>query len=209
MGDAGLLATALTNLANSTINLGDFATSEEMLREAVDVLGVRPGSATRVHAVANLAYLAFRRGDLDEARRLGAETLEFARAAGHVFSLALGYNNLAEVELAAGDVEASEAAYREGLDLGRKLGHPERVCYCVEGLATVAAARGDHERTVVLLSFAGRVRTTERVALPDAYRASYEALLVDAREALGPTAFADAWDRGQEIDEEALWLMLS
>ena len=35
LGDAGLLATARTNLANSTISLGDFVTPEEMLREAV------------------------------------------------------------------------------------------------------------------------------------------------------------------------------
>jgi predicted ATPase/class 3 adenylate cyclase len=200
VGDAGLLATALTNLANSHINLEDFDIAEAVLRDAVELLGTMTAAAARVHAVANLAYLAFRRGDLDEARRLGAETLEFSRASGHVFSLALGYNNLAEVELAAGNVEASVEAYREGLILGRKVGHTDRVCYCLEGLAATAAVTGDHDRAVRLLSFAERHRASERVALPDTYRTSYEALLVDARAALGAAAFTDAWEGGQKLD---------
>ena len=200
IADERLLGIALTNLANASICLGDFASAEATLRGAVDVLGPRASVTTRIHAVANLAYLAYRRGDLLAARELGRDVLTLARSSGHVFTLALGYNNLGEVELEVGDLDAAEAAFREGLRLGRTLGHTERICYCVEGLAMTASARADHDLAVTLLSAADRHRVTGRSALPDTYRASYESVLVDARSAMGVDAFTSAWRRGENLD---------
>lgn len=66
----------------------------------------------------------------------------------------------------------------------------------------LAAASGDHRRAVELLSFAEGHRRGTHVSPPHAYQESNERVLVAARAEVGPTAFADAWRAGKQIDLE-------
>lgn len=200
LGDPRVLALALANLATARTNLEDLDASEMLLREAVELSDADATSFSRHYAFINLGYLAFRRGNLEEAHRLNARAADESRAAGRTKELANAVNNVAEVAFAAGDHEGALRAYTEALRLGAKVEDAERVCYCLEGIAAIASARRDPRRAVELLAFAEIQRGTAQLSLPDSYRQSNEALIVRARAELGSARFAEAWRSGTELD---------
>jgi tetratricopeptide (TPR) repeat protein len=98
------------------------------------------GDASRAYA--NLAGLAFARGDTRGAERLFRKAVELDHAIGDLARTAGNACNLGLVHLAQGDLEAAEARLQQGRELFTRLGDTTRVGYIDRLLGMFAARKG-------------------------------------------------------------------
>jgi predicted ATPase/class 3 adenylate cyclase len=104
--------------------------------------------------------------------------------------------------LAAGNVEEAEAAYLECLRIQHKLGHKQRIAASLEALAETALVRGYPRRAAWLLGAATQTQASIGVApvlLPPRLAAEREQVTTRVRQALGATAWEEAYASGAAL----------
>ena len=173
---------------------------EQARRRAVEQ-GYRYGE---VHAEMGLALGARRAGELNTAEdrllRIRDRHADVASPAGdHLRHAEMGF--IAELR---GDASAAEAHHRLGLAAAHVLAEPRAIALSLEGLAGAAAVSGDAERAALLLGSADAARRSVGAPFPPAERGDVDRIAAAASAALGPTAYADAFRRGAQLDPGGL-----
>ncbi len=181
---------SLDGLANIAIDRKDYDRAIAQAKEALVLLedaGDRFGVAS-VFGLLARAHSGL--GQASRAREFAGLALKTAREIGDPMFLAVLVARQAAVLLDAGDTEEAETNYRNALLQMHKWGNPGGMAACLQGLARIATSRRKWKRAATLLSSAGTIRRGAKIALPDAVRAQFEAMLSTVRAALGNTVFS-------------------
>jgi DNA-binding SARP family transcriptional activator len=146
-------------------DVGDYAEAAERLRSGIE----RSDRTNSVHAGAYgramLGRLHVLRGELDDARHVLDEALDYVQRHGWTAFVPWPESFRAEVDLRVGDVDAAEERLEHAFALGCEVGDPCWESIAARGLGLVAAARGDMPRALELLADAPKLCRR----LPDTY----------------------------------------
>ena len=135
---------------------GDHATAHACFEDALDLLS-SDDHARRGMVLNNLALLASRRGDSDEARRLYQEGLAHQRAAGDLRHEATTLGNLGALAQYAGEIVQARRFYQESLTLRRELRDRYGIAVMLNNLGELAEHDGDLEVATALFVHAERI----------------------------------------------------
>jgi tetratricopeptide (TPR) repeat protein len=151
---------------SSRSDVADYGAAGELLRAAV-ARASRTGSAQLVaFARTMLGRLHLLRGEVEDARGILDETLEYVTTRGLTAFQPWPESFRAEIDLLDGDLDAADERFEHAFALGCQVGDPCWESVAARGLGLVAAARGDMPRALELLIDApGLCRR-----LPDTYR---------------------------------------
>ncbi len=189
--------------------------AEAAFEEALTGFRAMGSVADEANAVANLAEVAFLRGDLAEARRLVTRARTLAPARDDVLHPFLVWLD-AEILRAQGDVAAAGRAYARLHELALELQSADYAGRAAFGTGSVLAAQGDLEAAVAAFDEAlewiqedAAVRSPLHEAAVLANRSRWEEAAVRTRLALGRTVEAlevverGAWARRQSLVRSA------
>lgn len=153
------VAESLEALGLNLFDRGDLAGALPVLREAVAMRratqGDLPPGPALASALNNLGFVLLETGELEEAERLFAESLDIKRV---VFNneahneIAMGLNNVAYVLHIQGDFDSAELMYRELVEMQTSLlgkNHPD-VAGSMNNLAFLYHDRGDTAAAIEL-----------------------------------------------------------
>jgi tetratricopeptide (TPR) repeat protein len=202
LGDRPGAALALLGLGDLACDLGDAAGVERYCAQSLSIWQTHGRHWGSGYALNRLALAAMMRGDLARAHALANEALAVLRAQGISGGSAEALICLAQVSCAEGAHEHAEVALAEGLTLSWPVGPYWLVAMGLEEVARVALARDDATRAVQLCGAATAWRGVMGTPVPPYRRASYEATLGAARQALGDDGFAAAWGEGVALRPE-------
>jgi predicted ATPase/DNA-binding SARP family transcriptional activator len=205
LGAAEDMADLLCLRAERMTRAGDLVQARASYERAGE-FARRSGAPETVAQVRNgFAELARLSGDLAEARRQGESALSACTS--EAFGVhevrarvLVGLGRVAEAE---GDAAQAGAFYRQSLALSVVNGDLRAAANVAEGLAGVALCADDGERAALLLGAGIALRGMSVAGDPDVARIAGR-----ARELIGETAYASAFERGAEMPrEEALALL--
>jgi predicted ATPase len=149
----------------------------------------------------NLGNVALARRDLETARAHIEESAALNRRLGQKNRLANDLVDLGFIALAENRGDAAAAAFRESLPLNAE---QRNVIFLVEGLAALSLDRGDAVEAVHLLAATTKPRA--ELGIPSDFypigEEMRERTLQGAREQLGESAFAAAWEEGEGLTLE-------
>lgn len=134
-----------------------------------------------------------------EALALLAEARRFLEGQGDQLSLAGNLHTVAGVYLAQGRYALAWQWYEMGRETAVAANYPRLIWLSLRGLAHVAAAQSDWARSVRLYSQANQLALTLGFSLIPVMHRQEESHLAQARQALSPAAFREAWSRGEEV----------
>jgi ATP/maltotriose-dependent transcriptional regulator MalT len=166
-------------------------------------LGEREGIAD-VHSLS--AQLAFRQGDISNARAQIEKSIQLYREIGQRRALAESMAILARIVLSQGERTEARVLYDESHEIARALNLMWLIAACLEGRAGIAAEEGQLTWAVQLWGAANTLRETIRVPIPRIERAEYERSIATARSHLGEQAFAAAWNEGRMTSPEQVFV---
>jgi tetratricopeptide (TPR) repeat protein len=149
-------AEALNLLGLFAMDAGDAETAEQRLQEALTLLA--PDDFLRRGKVLhNLARLASRRGQAEQAERLYQEALGCRRAASDARGEAETLANLGVISHEAGDLAAADQQYRESLSLYRSLDDRHGIAVMLNNLGELAELSEAWETAARLFLHAERI----------------------------------------------------
>jgi predicted ATPase/DNA-binding CsgD family transcriptional regulator len=174
-------------------------------RARFDALGIAP--LDHAMALTTLAYIMLHNGDPDRAEGLCAGAREACRRRGERWWLSYTLLASAEVAFSRGDIAEGEHRAREALPMLYALGADSGVVAALDDLAYAAAASDDLDRAACLLGAGTMVAkpigqdATERRR----YWRGFDSLFDGLRATLGDTAFDAAFQRGEQMSQEAVF----
>ena len=151
-------------------------------------------------APAWLGCVAYRAGDLQQAQALMEAGL--ANFVGAPSELIFALFSRADVARAQGDWAYAAEVYARGLKLALDQGGQPDLPPFLEALAKLALATTLPNRAARLLGAADALRRRIGMPIPPVEQADYDQALAQARDQLGPAAFAAAWDDGRALGWE-------
>ncbi|MGO8673970.1 MAG: tetratricopeptide repeat protein [Capsulimonadaceae bacterium] len=154
--DAEAAAENLIGLAR--IDAGDPTGASEHFTRALELWRTCKGAGKGM-ALHNLAMLASRRGERDEARALYEESLTVRRGAGDARGEAETLGNLGALEYFAGNLDKARDLYRKSLDIRTGLRDRFGISVMLLNLAEYYQDTGDSPRAVALYSHAEKLFT--------------------------------------------------
>jgi tetratricopeptide (TPR) repeat protein len=149
-----------------------------------------------------LGCVAYRTGDLEQARELIEEGLAIDDPDGYWPELAFSLLSLGDVTRAQGDLTRAAELYARSLRMIVTHGVRPDVAQYLEGLAKLAVGTGQLQRAARLFGAAEALRDKIGTSIPPVERADDEQAVALAREQLDPAAFNAAWDEGQALSWE-------
>jgi DNA-binding SARP family transcriptional activator len=138
-------------LGSCRSDVGDYPAAGELLRAAATRSGRTSSAHLNALARTMLGRLHLLRGELEDARRILDETLEYVGARGLTAFQPWPQSFRAEIDLLDGDVDAAEERFEHAFALGCQVGDPCWESIAARGLGLVAAERGDVARALELL----------------------------------------------------------
>jgi tetratricopeptide (TPR) repeat protein len=148
-----------------------------------------------------LGCVAYRLGDLDEARALIEAGLALHDPDGPWWELSFALLSLGEVTRAQGELARAAALYAHSLRMVVAHGARPDVPAHLEGFAKLAIAAGDSLRAARLWGAAEALRAQIGIPVPPVERADYERAVAAARAAAraagDPDGFTPAWAEGR------------
>jgi tetratricopeptide (TPR) repeat protein len=156
-----------------------------------------PMTAEKAHWWQNRALDLKYLGRYEEALTLLAETRIFLESQGDQMSLAGNLHTVAGIYLAQEQYEAAWQWYERARETAVAANYPRLIWLSVRGLAQVAAEVGNWAEAVRLYSQANKLSLTSGFSPIPVVRRQEENYLAQARQALTPAAFREAWLQGE------------
>ena len=135
-----------------------------------------------------------------------AQAVEFHRAAGDIWLTLQDIGHMppalasqAWASLQAHDLQPAATAFAEALQFALDADDEWYVAWCIEGAGSIACQRGDWGRGTALLAMGGTQHAILGIRHRPHVAAAEERLAALARQRLGASAFAAAWERGAAI----------
>jgi tetratricopeptide (TPR) repeat protein len=198
LGDEPAVAEGIYNLAYALAYEGDIPGAVAMFKESLamfQALGIRRGEADSKWVLGVIARL---QGDLPGSRELAEESLLLFREIGDLFGTIGALYALGRIALDQGDLDIVASSFLEALDYVEDVGDRTGIAIVLDNLAGKARMEGRHLRALRLAGAseamkesAGGQAPPPLVDLPDPRDA--------AREVLGDTAVAAAWEEGRAM----------
>ena len=208
VGDRERIASCLLSLAYLVFAAGDDARATTFIEEHGTLIG-RDDDSSKRGTLAMLGWIAVYAGDLARARELFSQHNEVARRMGSRRYLAHGLQWLAELAELEGDRGRASALTRHALVIFRELGGRFCLAEALGDAARLLAIRDD-AAAAILFGAAESARENVGVVLKDRGKQRLDASIARAKVRLGEREFADAWQRGREMDlERAVALILA
>ena len=171
---------------------------------AVVAAVIRPSMIARFVCVplVLLAQAQVALGERDEAAAFLDEATSLARAGAMTWVLGRAARVRAELRGREGDLQEAESLAHEALSLGREAGDQLGLVDALELLAKLAAEQDSHKEGARLWASADSFRSQLGYARFPIERATYDAAVSRAKDALGLDEFAVAWDEGAKLSAE-------
>lgn len=194
------IAESLNSLANLAHGRGELDAARALYEQSV---AYNREVGYRVDVVEhNLGVVAQEQGDLGAARRYFESSVATKRAIDDSPGLALSLAKLGEVIAAEGDIAAARRVLAESVVLQRDLGDLAGLAFVLERLAMVAATHEAPERALQLAGASAALRALLGMPPNPAARASFDARLAPAWQALQAEVAALAWQHGRAMSAE-------
>jgi len=142
----GVRADALWAAARQAVAQSDEAAAVPLLEQALRLYRELGRPRETAFALSELAWIAFGRGESDQAETLYEEALAVARAAADARAISATLNRLADIFSARGDHLRALAAHEEALELRRTLDDPLLVTDSIYNLGVATFRAGDPKR---------------------------------------------------------------
>ncbi len=154
------------------------------------------------HSAAVAALIALSEEEPVRGSKLAQESLTLFREMDARWDIAVTLYILGKVKAQQGDLRAARSHYEESLALSRELGEQFIMPLSLEGLVGVLVAQGELRWAAQVWGAAEVLREATAVPLPPADRAGYNQAVSVAREQLGESVFATAWQEGRTMTPE-------
>jgi predicted ATPase/DNA-binding CsgD family transcriptional regulator len=141
--DLRLRASGLARASRLAWRQRDYVSSREQLEDSLAITRKLDDPLGVARRLRSLAVLSMAEGDLDQAGRLGQESVDLFRAHGDRYGLGLGLAFLGMTLQLAGDVDRAASCVREALDLSRDSGSITSSLYSLGSMSFGAIAAGD------------------------------------------------------------------
>ena len=188
----------MTGLARVMSARGEHARAVAMHQEVVERLRQDTPGVRLALSLSDLGEAQELAGRPSDAERSFEESVSLSRAISHTGALANALVGLAGVRRVTAPTVAL-SYYHESLQLFREMEQPTRIATCLRGGAAILSARGEVSAATKLLGAASAAQTLSVIAVRPGELPDVEALEEHCRQALGPEAFAKAWDEGAAL----------
>lgn len=148
------------------------------------------------------SWFALAQADYERSHNLLAESLRLMRGENDLNRASAALWRLGHLCWLEGRYPESLAAFQESLALRRSLGSARGVAYGVDGVAWVAAACAEHLLAARLFGAADRQFSAMDSHFHPLEQPAHDAALAQSRSGLGDSAFAAAWEEGQQLSLE-------
>jgi predicted ATPase/DNA-binding SARP family transcriptional activator len=202
-GDRFGEATALRNIGDVMRLVGRYDEAEGLYQQAMRVSREIGGGWSLGMTLNSIGELMRRLGRYARATEVYDEEIGLQRTFGSRIQLATALHNQGHAILRLSNPARAATLFTESLRLHQAMDNRRGVCLCLAGLAGVAATAGRAEQAARLLG-AVAVHLTPMGAhlMGPADQAEYDHHLAAAQAALGPEAFARAWEIGRGLTFE-------
>ena len=156
LNDAPGIADSLNLLGLLAMDAQLFDAARELFEESLLLRGENDHSA-RARVQHNLALVASRHSDNDEARRLYQESLNHRRKAGDTRGEATTLGNLGALAFKTDDWKAARALYEQSLALRRQMSDQQGIALMLYNLGELAALENEIERATIFFIHAERI----------------------------------------------------
>ncbi|HRF49690.1 MAG TPA: BTAD domain-containing putative transcriptional regulator [Anaerolineales bacterium] len=183
---------ALVIRAGLLLRLGDWVEAEKAYAEALShnrTVGDVEGTANALYGLAVTASL---RGEIEQARRLCAESLALYTSLNHQYGIGWVHYHWGMIELNAGELGRADALLEHSLGIWLAREDEANTAHVLDGLAQVLGRRECWGPAAQWLCTAERIRLDCQATLTPFETRQRVALIEQARAALGPDAFETA-----------------
>ena len=135
-GDPLDQARVIFEQANRLVTRGDIDQAEQLLRQAHQMFTAGASEREAAAVMGNIADIAYRRGDYDEALRIRHEIeLPVYERLGDTRSTAVAWGSIADIAYQRGDYDEAAELRREQLEITKQLGALDGIAAAEWGLA--------------------------------------------------------------------------
>jgi len=189
IGERRLVAGALVRLGEHLVLHGDLERGIEVAQRAAELATTGGDRGCTAAALDTLGLARRLSGSTAEAVAVLERAVELHREFGFKANIAEALFRCADAVLQSGSVERAAHLCAEGLELATETGSQRRIAGGLRVAAAVANGRGAHELAVRLASLARRVYAQIGTTLIPIDQRDLEAVLHDARNALGSARY--------------------
>ena len=204
LGDRALLASALFDLSFVPGMIeGDFAASEHIMREALEVAG-EADELLRSRILGGLGFAGMFQGQPAVAIDWFEQAIEIQQTIGDRFGVPQNLVGIAAMQVLLGDVDAARANLREATVLATESSAAPMLATVVVPNAVLASIDGRHEDAARLVGAWERLERDHRVGFPDAAIAQFADPAAAARGALGDEGYERFLKQGFSLDLDGI-----
>ena len=199
LSNAEVVGWSLTYLAVARWFAGNAAEASRLSQEAIALARSMHLSRLELGALNLLTHISLTSGEPDRVLELGGEALEQSKASGELWVRSMLLNVMSQANWREGERQQAEALAREGARCSHALEDWPGLALNIETLAWMAVEQAAHERAAILLGFAQDAREAKAFVMVEPYRPQHAQSVDLATQALGQTAFDEAFQRGRTM----------
>ncbi len=202
IGNASAIARSLHNLGALAFDRGDYANAQSLFEESLALYEQDDDRWGRAGAINSLGEVARLSGDLDGAISRYEQSQALFAAIGDARSQAAVSLNLGLATRARDETARALTAFREALARYDGFGDNAGSAAALAGLGGLARERNDWTRAAGFLAAAASLAGSDDLLAAGVEAPDFAGDVAAVRAALGPDAFALAWDAGRSNDPE-------
>jgi predicted ATPase len=201
IGDMWNTASSLNNLAEALRLQGHFDQARSHFAESAALYRQIGDPSSEASATSNMATVVRQQGNLTEAQQLFSESYAMLVGLGDKLRMAHAKLGLAHVARAQGDKQSAKAHYRECVALMYATQNEGNTLMVLIEWGGLEWDDGNWhaERIIELLSMSAKFMQITQGTRDPEEQIEFDRLLAATRAALGASAFALAWARGQKL----------
>jgi tetratricopeptide (TPR) repeat protein len=182
MGSPDGIATALTNLGDMRMALGEIASAKSAYQESLETFRKNGEKSKAAYPLVGMGDVYAASGDFADAKKSYDEALSISNESGEKHESAVAMANLGTVLMQQGDLTGARAKYQKAIDLRNEIGEKSGAAEISLQLASLALEEGRASEGKAL---AGKALEEIRAAKIPELQISAHAILADALLAQG------------------------